>query len=129
MKHTKALIDCPCGSGLAYTSCCQPLHNGQAAKSPEALMRSRYSAYVFVLEDYILATWHSSTRPDSLGLSQDNTKWLGLQVLREDITSPTTAIVEFVARYKVGGTRAERMHEISEFVYNDAWYYVTGQTN
>lgn len=119
--------DCPCGSGLRYVSCCQLLHHGQSAKSAEALMRSRYSAYVLHLEPYLLATWHPDTRPDTLDLSQDNTKWLGLQVLRAETTSPSTAIVEFIARYKVGGMRAERMHEISEFVYTDAWYYVNGQ--
>ncbi|WP_020182232.1 YchJ family protein [Methylotenera sp. 1P/1] len=129
MKSTKALIDCPCGSAKAYASCCQPLHHGQAAKSAEALMRSRYAAYVLHLENYLLATWHSSTRPDSLDLAHDDIKWLGLEVLREEVTSPSTAIVEFIARYKVGGTRAERMHEVSEFVYTNAWYYVTGQTN
>jgi len=92
-------------------------------------MRSRYAAYVLHLENYLLATWHPSTRPDSLDLTHDDIKWLGLEVLREEVTSPSTAIVEFIARYKVGGTRAERMHEISEFVYTNAWYYVTGQTN
>lgn len=127
MKANALPVDCPCGSGLRYVSCCQLLHLGQAAKSAEALMRSRYSAYVLHLEPYLLATWHPDTRTDTLDLSQDNTKWLGLQVLRAETTSPSTAIVEFIARYKVGGMRAERMHEISEFVYTDAWYYVNGQ--
>lgn len=121
--------DCPCDSGLTYANCCQALHHGQAATSPKALMRSRYSAYVLRLDTYLLATWHPDTRPDTMDLSQDHTKWLGLQVIRADITSPSTGIVEFVARYKVGGMRAERMHEISEFIYTDAWYYVTGQTS
>lgn len=129
MKAGQFPTDCPCGSGLRYASCCQSLHNGQTAKSPESLMRSRYSAFVLHLEPYLLATWHPDTRPDALDLSQDNMKWLGLEVVRAEITSPTTAIVEFIARYKVGGRRAERMHEISEFVYTDAWYYVNGQTD
>lgn len=128
MKAIQPTTNCPCDSGLNYTHCCQPLHHGQAAKSAEALMRSRYSAYVLHLEAYILATWHPDTRPDALDLSQDHMKWLGLQVLRAETTSPTTATVEFIARYKVGGMRAERMHEMSEFVYTDAWYYVTGRT-
>lgn len=129
MKASQLETDCPCGSGLHYANCCQPLHLGQAANSAEALMRSRYSAYVLRLEPYLLATWHPDTRPDTLDLSQDHMKWLGLQVLRAETTGPATAIVEFIARYKVGGMRAERMHEISEFVYIDAWYYVTGLTD
>lgn len=127
MKASAISTDCPCGSGLCYASCCQPLHLGQTAESAEALMRSRYSAYVLRLETYLLTTWHADTRPDALDLSQDNMKWLGLKVLRTETTSPTTAIVEFIARYKVGGMRAERMHEISEFVYTDAWFYVRGK--
>ncbi len=37
---------CPCDSGTPYNQCCQPLHEGVAATTAEALMRSRYSAYV-----------------------------------------------------------------------------------
>ena len=54
---------CPCGGGRTYASCCGAWHAGTPAPSAEALMRSRYSAYVFGLEDYLLATWHRSTRP------------------------------------------------------------------
>lgn len=89
-------------------------------------MRSRYSAYVLKLEPYLLATWHPETRPDKLDLEADPIKWLGLKIIRSETPSPTTGIVEFVARYKVGGQRAERLHEISKFAYNDAWYYVRG---
>jgi SEC-C motif domain protein len=44
------------------------------------LMRSRYSAYVLKLSDYLLATWHPSTRPSELDLSDDDSKWLGLEI-------------------------------------------------
>ena len=60
---------CPCGSGLATPACCGRWHAGVAAPSAEALMRSRYSAYVLGLEPYLLASWHASTRPASLGLA------------------------------------------------------------
>jgi SEC-C motif-containing protein len=49
---------CPCGSGKNYAACCGPLHQGVAAPSAEALMRSRYSAYALGLVDYILKTTH-----------------------------------------------------------------------
>lgn len=122
-------IACPCDSGKSYTSCCQPYHNGEAASTALALMRSRYSAYALHLEAYLLATWHPDTRPDTIDLDTDALKWLGLKIIRYEVTSEATAIVEFVARYKVGGQRAERLHEISEFVHTDAWYYLSGQTN
>ena len=41
---------CPCGSGQSYTTCCGPWHAGVPAPTAEALMRSRYSAYVLGLE-------------------------------------------------------------------------------
>lgn len=91
------------------------------------MMRSRYSAYVLKLEAYLLATWHETTRPASLGLAEDNGKWLGLEVKNHVQESADSATVEFVARYKVGG-RAHRLHEISRFVREDGrWYYVDGQ--
>jgi SEC-C motif domain protein len=118
---------CPCESGKPYNSCCEPAHNGSTALTAEALMRSRYTAYVLGLEAYLLKTWATETRPAALDLSEDKaTKWLGLQVKRAENTSETTAIVEFVARYKIGG-KAERLHETSQFVRIDGcWYYLAG---
>lgn len=127
MQKSTPSIACPCDTGNPYTSCCQPVHHGQLASSALVLMRSRYSAYVLNLESYLLATWHADTRPDKLDLHSDPIKWLGLTIVRSEMPSLTTGVVEFVARYKVGGQRAERLHEISEFVYTDAWYYVSGK--
>jgi SEC-C motif domain protein len=116
---------CPCESGKTYNECCEPAHIGTPSPTAEALMRSRYSAYVLGLEAYLLNTWAAETRPIALNLSNDNaTKWLGLQVKRAENTSEITAIVEFVARYKIGG-KAERLHEISQFVrVEGCWFYV-----
>jgi len=115
---------CPCGSGLAYAACCGPLHAGAPAATAEALMRSRYTAYVQLNEPYLLATWHASTRPATLDLAL--TKWIGLTVKRHE-TRGEEAVVEFVARYKLNG-RAHRLHETSRFVREDGrWCYVDGQ--
>jgi SEC-C motif-containing protein len=117
---------CPCGSGRRYADCCAPLHGGAAAAEAEALMRSRYSAYVLGLVDYISKTWHPSTRPAELDLG-GGPKWLGLEVRQCERTGPDTATVEFVARYKAGG-RAGRMRETSRFVREGGrWYYVDGE--
>jgi SEC-C motif-containing protein len=125
MKATK-IMPCPCGKG-DYAACCEPLHAGKPAASAEALMRSRYSAYVLRLTSYVQATWHVSTRPPDLALEEDHqTKWLGLEISRH-LQQDDTATVEFVARYKVGG-RAHRLHEISRFVREQGrWYYVDGE--
>lgn len=91
-------------------------------------MRSRYTAYVLGREDYLLATWHASTRPPALNLADDaSTKWLGLEIKRHQQIDENNAIVEFVARYRIGG-RGHRLHQISRFVREDGrWFYVDGE--
>ena len=89
-------------------------------------MRSRYSAYVLKLEDYLLATWHATTRPSELDLAADGTKWLGLAVKQHRQQDDTHATVEFVARYRIAG-RGHRLHELSRFVReNGRWLYLDG---
>jgi SEC-C motif-containing protein len=125
-------ILCPCGNAnKEYTDCCAHYLNGhEDAATAEALMRSRYTAYTLENEDYLLATWHPSTRPDSLKLADGpHKKWLGLRVSRHEQTGENHSVVEFVARYKVGG-RAHRLHEISRFVREGGrWFYVDGETS
>jgi len=117
---------CPCG-GSDYANCCGRYHKGAPAPDAEALMRSRYSAYVLRLEPYLLATWHPDTRPDTLDLADETTKWLGLQVKKHTVESSDRATVEFIARYKTAG-RAHRLHETSQFVRKDGrWLYVDGK--
>ena len=90
-------------------------------------MRSRYSAYVLKLEDYLLATWHPDSRPSELHLAADDSKWLGLEVKKHAQQDDTHASVEFVARYRIAG-RGHRLHEISRFVREDArWFYLDGK--
>ncbi|HEX8874714.1 MAG TPA: YchJ family metal-binding protein, partial [Nitrosospira sp.] len=76
---------------------------------------------------YLLTTWHYRTRPASLELaSEPRSKWLGLEVKRHEQLEPDHAVVEFVARHKVGG-RAHRLHEISRFVREAGqWFYMDG---
>ncbi len=105
---------CPCGSGRAYPQCCGRWHGGEPVPDAEALMRSRYSAYVLELRDYLLASWHPDTRPAADGLGLDEapgvrTAWLGLEVKSHRATGADTAEVEFVARFRVGGGRAQRL--------------------
>ena len=93
-------------------------------------MRSRYSAFVLGLQDYLLASWHSSTRPTKENLRLDhNAKWLGLKIIETTggQIGDTVGTVKFVARYKVNG-KATRIEENSEFVFEDGrWYYTIGK--
>ena len=64
-----AVDGCSCGSGRAYAECCgRYLDGGEPPATAEQLMRSRYTAYALAREDYLLATWHASTRPSALAL-------------------------------------------------------------
>ncbi|MDD5176250.1 MAG: YchJ family metal-binding protein [Sterolibacterium sp.] len=119
---------CPCGSNTSYVRCCgRYLDGDEVAGTAEALMRSRYTAYVLLREAYLLATWHLSTRPLALDMDNAGTKWVGLQVLRHEQQNELSAFVEFIARYKVNG-RAQRLHEISRFLREGGqWFYVDGK--
>jgi SEC-C motif-containing protein len=77
-------------------------------------------------EPYLLATWHESKRPAKVEFDPDQ-KWLGLKIVDSDAADATTAEVEFIARYRIGGGSAARLHERSRFVKEgDRWYYVDG---
>lgn len=129
--NARALKDaCPCGLPATYTDCCGRYHEGPlalSAPSPEALMRSRYSAFVRDLRPYLLQTWHPSTRPEAIEPPEPGLRWLGLEVKHAALTAPDRGVVAFVARSKLGG-RAHRLHEVSEFVCESGrWFYTQAQ--
>lgn len=121
---------CDCGAPQPYAACCGRYHAGPLhlqAPDAQALMRSRYSAFVRDLTDYLLATWHPSTRPSTLAPNPEGLRWLGLEVRGHSVQDADHATVEFVARSKLGG-RAQRLHETSRFVREDGrWFYVDGE--
>jgi SEC-C motif domain protein len=89
-------------------------------------MRSRYSAFVMHLERYLLDSWHATTRPQSLAFDA-NQKWLGLKIVSAQSTGEARAEVEFIARFRIGGSSAARLHERSRFVREgERWFYVDG---
>ncbi|WP_064747365.1 YchJ family protein [Lysobacter antibioticus] len=117
---------CPCDPARRYAACCGRLHRGDPAESAEALMRSRYSAYVLGDLAYLRTSWHPTTCPDELEFDPA-VRWLGLEVKRHRQDGADTATVEFVARYRVGGGSAVRLHEISRFARVDGgWRYLDG---
>ena len=122
-------LSCPCESGLHYKNCCQPyLEQVKDAPTAEALMRSRYSAFVECHERYLLATWHPRTRPSRVRFDPEQ-RWLGLSIKRTEGGGPeaSSAKVEFVARFKING-KGHRLHEISRFEKIDGcWYYLDGE--
>src|SRR5580698_1929676 len=117
---------CPCDSTRPYAECCGPWHGGAPAPDALSLMRSRYSAFVMCNEPYLLATWHTTTRPESIPFDAGQ-KWLGLSIVDTRVTGDATAEVEFIARSRVSNAPAVRLHERSRFVLEDGrWFYVDG---
>ncbi|MFE7973332.1 YchJ family protein [Streptomyces shenzhenensis] len=115
---------CPCGVG-AYDGCCGRYHRGvKNAPTAEALMRSRYAAFVRGDVGYLLRTWHPRTRPVRLELDP-GLRWTGLEVLGSTDGSAfhTAGTVTFRASYRGGS-----LHERSRFERVDgAWVYVDGE--
>jgi SEC-C motif-containing protein len=106
---------CPCGSGLAYESCCGPIVGGAPAPTAEALMRSRYSAYVrhdlAHLERTLSAAQRKDFAPEEARKWAEGAEWLGLTILRTEQGGPDDSLgaVHFSAKYRMGGE--EREHQ------------------
>ena len=138
LQRISDAMPCPCGGSegrLSYGECCGRWHRDLAAghagaPTPEALMRSRYSAYALqclspAMGVYLLATWHASTAPGEIE-PNPFMQWLGLE-LRHAASSGDAGMVEFIACYKDNG-RAGRLHETSRFVRLDGrWLYIDGE--
>ena len=125
MTSTPADPACPCGSDRPLPDCCGRYHHGEPAPSPEALMRSRYSAFALDLTEYLRETWHSSTRPSSLP-SDDATRWRRLEILDHD-QQDDRGHVHFRATFQEG-RRWGVLEEVSRFVCEEGrWYYLDGE--
>lgn len=115
---------CPCGTIRAYDDCCRPLHDGDVASSPEALMRSRFAAFAMHKPDYLLDTWHPETRPQNLDLA-DSPDWSSLEVL-DSTERGDRGSVHFRAVFRENGQWGY-LEEKSDFVREDGrWFYVSG---
>ncbi|WP_022890091.1 YchJ family protein [Agromyces italicus] len=117
---------CPCLSGLSFGECCRRHLAGESpAPTAVQLMRSRYTAFVTGDADYLLSTWHPSTRPADLELDP-SIRWYRLDIMRIERGGPLDhdGIVEFAAYYRHDGERGEQ-REVSRFDRTDGrWRYV-----
>ncbi|MCR2792502.1 YchJ family metal-binding protein [Microbacterium sp. zg.Y625] len=115
---------CPCGSGAAFADCCGRHLAGVPAPTPEALMRSRYTAFVVGDAAYLEQTWHPGTRPERLDLDPA-LRWRGLEILDTE-AGAKRGYVEFRAHWSEGPTRGV-LHERSRFVWQSGrWWYLDG---
>jgi SEC-C motif domain protein len=111
------------------------LHKGTPAPSPEALMRSRYTAYALNKVDYIMATTH----PDSPYIQTDvgawrreleffatRTRFAGLQILA--VASDTEGETVTFRATLFAGDEDVSFTEKSLFAKHDGrWMYHSGE--
>ncbi|MGB0554048.1 MAG: YchJ family protein [Alphaproteobacteria bacterium] len=129
--NTEATI-CPCGSGRYVDTCCDPILAGTPAPTAEALMRSRYTAFMRGDLAYIDRTHALEKRDTAERSAAKNTfnsvEWIRLEVLQSARGGATDDIgmVEFAAHFRQNG--AELVHrERSNFRRDDGlWVYVDG---
>lgn len=127
------MTSCHCGSGRQPEACCIPLIQGTTSPmSAEALMRSRYTAYVTGDIDYIMATTLPASRADSdieaMRSWASNAEWAGLEIISTHAgqEEDKQGLVEFVAHYNLNGV-AQRHHEKSLFVKEEGkWFFKDG---
>ena len=116
---------CPCCLGMPYAACCgRYIGGGSVAPTAEALMRSRYSAYVIGDGAYVARTWAEETRPEDLAVDPTGEPFTRLHVIATSGGGPLDAegTVEFAAHYP-GGIMRER----SRFERRGGtWVYVDG---
>lgn len=94
------MSECPCGSGVGYATCCGPLvEDGVPARTAEALMRSRYTAFALGRDDHLWRTWHPRTRPAEVG--SGDVAWSGLRIVEVVDGGPQDdrGVVEFEAHF------------------------------
>lgn len=121
---------CICGKQKPFAKCCDRFLSGkQNAKTPEQLMRSRYSAYALGgYGEYLLSTWLPASAKGLTvsGLSEKTADWQRLKVISSSQQGDHGG-VEFKAWFYKSPSSGEMeiMHEVSEFVrIQSRWFYV-----
>lgn len=120
---------CPCGTGSPYRDCCAPYHQGKTAPHAEALMRSRYSAYVLGGVEYLVSSTLPAQQaaldvPAMCAWSQSS-QWLGLTVEAHEPATPDRAYVTFTARWREADAIEHAHRERSSFVCRAGrWYFI-----
>jgi SEC-C motif-containing protein len=129
-----AELPCPCGSGRPFLHCCEPAIEGAVpAATAEALMRSRYTAFVLERTDYLVMSTHPDHRTglDAEEIRQQTatTTWLGLHIdhTRGGAIQDDSGEVLFHADFFADG-RLAALSERSRFRREGGlWYYCDGE--
>ncbi len=125
------MTSCYCSNTTPYSDCCQPNHNDHhRAKTPEQLMRARYSAHVVGLVDFVINTYHPSCKAESEReaiADSVQSDWKKLEVIStQEGSHSDEGFVHFKAYFKQDGEEY-CLEERSRFLReNELWYYIDG---
>ena len=122
---------CPCQSALQYEKCCGPIHKDfKKAKTPQSLMRARYSAYVKNKIDFIMKTHHPE-KVDGFDQGEaeswaNESEWLGLRILNSS-EEENEGEVLFECTYELDD-KTHLHRERSTFKrWKGNWYFFDGK--
>ena len=130
-------MNCPCGSELALSKCCEPFLKGDALpETAEKLMRSRFTAFTRADMAYIVRTLAPEARTDFDAPGTEKwareAEWKSLTIHSTKDGGPddSTGVVEFTATYAIQGQGIEH-HEVSEFRKDKKgqWLFVEGDAH
>jgi SEC-C motif-containing protein len=126
------MANCSCGSNISFEKCCGPILNGELATTAEALMRSRYSAFVHRKLDHVERTNAPEiagdfNRAEAERLAEE-CDWHGLQILNVKEVGDA-AQIEFVIKFKRDGQDMAQAELASFRRENGQWLYESGQLN
>jgi len=129
---TQTKESCPCQSQLPYEKCCGQYHkSGGHAPTAEALMRSRYTAYVMGDAQYLFRTWHANTRPTLQSLKASGPQTLiGLKILSTQAggENDKKGMVEFISsRFSPSSLMGEIEQHKEKSLFTrvkDHWVYI-----
>ena len=123
---------CPCCSERNFDDCCGPIIQGASAASAEALMRSRYTAFVIRNLDYVERT-HAPEVYDDFNRAEaerlaEACEWLGLEI-RTSTETGDTAEIEYVLKFRREQQNIAKV-ALSRFRRDDGqWLFVSSDMN
>lgn len=121
---------CPCCSNINFNDCCAPILGGSPAPTPEALVRSRYTAFVKKKLDFVERTHAPEVRADfnmaEAARLADEVEWDNLRIHSSKIYGDL-AEVEYVVSFRkeqkpIKGATASKFRK-----ENGEWLYVSSK--
>src|SRR3990167_2210876 len=120
---------CPCNPKKLFSDCCEPYLTGKLKPStPEALMRSSYTAYTLANIEYIQNTMCKKAAenydPISAAKWASSVKWLGLTVVEAPPPKNNSGTVTFVAQFLENNVRRKIVEKSLFEKIDGKWFYV-----